>query len=204
MPSLQPCPTCGLADQVRSVAAEYRAGLTVETVRTRRDDRWRTETREVASNLARALAPAPERHPERIPGALGAVALFGAGFLYFTADSQRDFETSRDRLLAGSSLLDPSAASEADSLQLYSGLALLLAVVLLATALLLRVSTNRALAGRPHAERLWSTAWYCSRCGTAHFPPTAGQGAGPLSLQEFRHRVWTAGGYGHLAERHRA
>ncbi|MEU9045260.1 MULTISPECIES: hypothetical protein [unclassified Kitasatospora] len=82
---------------------------------------------------------------------------------------------------------------------------LLLAVViaLLAGATALFLARRRRLAGRPQAERLWNQAWYCARCGTAHFPPTAGQGTGALGLVEFRTVVWTAGGYGDLAERYR-
>ncbi|MFH8388010.1 hypothetical protein ACH4E7_45295 [Kitasatospora sp. NPDC018058] len=82
---------------------------------------------------------------------------------------------------------------------------LLMALVLglVAGAVTLYVTRRRRLAGRPRAERLWNQAWYCARCGTAHFPPTAGQGTGALGLAEFRKAVWTAGGYGDLAERYR-
>ncbi len=82
---------------------------------------------------------------------------------------------------------------------------LLMALVLglVAGAVTLFVTRRRRLAGRPRAERLWNQAWYCDRCGTAHFPPTAGQDTGALSLADFRRTVWTAGGYGDLAERYR-
>ncbi|MFI9366778.1 TetR/AcrR family transcriptional regulator C-terminal domain-containing protein [Kitasatospora sp. NPDC053057] len=42
-----------------------------------------------------------------------------------------------------------------------------------------------------------------ARCGTAHFPATAGRGTGAPGLAELRQAVWTAGGYGRLAERYR-
>ncbi|MFD5437267.1 hypothetical protein ACFWJ4_34590, partial [Kitasatospora sp. NPDC127067] len=78
--------------------------------------------------------------------------------------------------------------------------------VLLVTAAALRASADLELAGRPRAEHLWAQAWYCARCGTAHFPPTTGVPTGvptaALSLPEFRRVVWTAGGYGHLADRY--
>ncbi|MET8545993.1 hypothetical protein ABZW03_35985 [Kitasatospora sp. NPDC004799] len=84
-----------------------------------------------------------------------------------------------------------------------SYLILALAIALLAGATALFLARRRRLAGRDRAERLWNQAWYCARCGTAHFPPTAGQGAGAFGLAEFRAAVWTAGGYGDLAGRYR-
>ncbi|MGW7444865.1 hypothetical protein [Kitasatospora sp. NPDC054795] len=84
-----------------------------------------------------------------------------------------------------------------------SYLILAVAIALLAGATALFLARRRRLEGRPRAERLWNQAWYCARCGTAHFPPTAGQGTGSLGLAEFRKAVWTAGGYGDLAERYR-
>ncbi|MCM1965795.1 MULTISPECIES: hypothetical protein [unclassified Streptomyces] len=54
--------------------------------------------------------------------------------------------------------------------------------------------------GLAAAERLWARGWYCGRCARAHFE---GESAA-LTLQEFRVRVWTAGGYGDLAEAHPA
>ncbi|MQS15835.1 hypothetical protein F7Q99_27095 [Streptomyces kaniharaensis] len=84
-----------------------------------------------------------------------------------------------------------------------SYLILAVAIALLAGATALFLSRRRRLEGRPQAERLWNQAWYCARCGTAHFPPTAGQGTEALGLAEFRKAVWTAGGYGDLAERYR-
>ncbi|MFJ8476054.1 hypothetical protein [Kitasatospora sp. NPDC094011] len=80
-------------------------------------------------------------------------------------------------------------------------MALLLGLV--AGAVTLYVTRRRRLAGRPRAERLWNQAWYCDRCGTAYFPPAAGQDTGALTLTDFRRTIWTAGGYGDLAERYR-
>ncbi|MFD4655816.1 hypothetical protein ACFWP2_09285 [Kitasatospora sp. NPDC058444] len=84
-----------------------------------------------------------------------------------------------------------------------SYLILALSIALLAGATALFLARRRRLAGRPQAERLWNQAWYCARCGTAHFPPTAGQSTGALGLTEFRKAVWTEGGYGDLADRYR-
>ncbi|MEU3076004.1 hypothetical protein [Streptomyces laurentii] len=58
--------------------------------------------------------------------------------------------------------------------------------------------------GRQRAEALWARGWYCHRCGTAHFADVPGEDVRPLTLQEFRERVWEAGGYGDLAAQRRA
>ncbi|MFJ2864120.1 hypothetical protein [Kitasatospora sp. NPDC087314] len=82
-------------------------------------------------------------------------------------------------------------------------LILAVAIALLAGATALFLARRRRLEGRPQAERLWNQAWYCARCATTHFPPTAGQGTQALGLADFRKTVWTAGGYGDLADRYR-
>ncbi|MFJ9847437.1 hypothetical protein ACIRYZ_44870 [Kitasatospora sp. NPDC101155] len=94
-------------------------------------------------------------------------------------------------------------ANDTPTVLLVSYLLLAVTIALLAGATALFLARRRRLAGRPQAERLWNQAWYCARCGTAHFPPTAGQGAGALGLADFRKAVWTAGGYGDLADRYR-
>ncbi|WP_327251339.1 hypothetical protein [Streptomyces sp. NBC_01244] len=74
-----------------------------------------------------------------------------------------------------------------------SAIALLTAVVLF-----VRVSGDgrayrrRMEAGLTAAERLWIRGWCCGRCARVHFE---GESAA-LTLQEFRVRVWTAGGCG--------
>ncbi|WP_316528619.1 hypothetical protein [Kitasatospora brasiliensis] len=191
-PTLHTCPSCGYADQVRSVPVVHQSGLSTETFRTYRDDHWRTETRVVASELTRALAPAPEIHPEVLPLVLGFLTFFGTLGIFVSAytDSHRE------------SYWSDSPPSSPEGLYLLSGIGLVVAIGLFALAVLLRLKANRQLAGRPHALHLWSQGWYCGRCGTVHFSPYAGQGAAALSLYEFRYRVWTAGGYGHLAHRY--
>jgi hypothetical protein len=173
------------------------------TVRSRRDDR-RTETRVVVSDLARALAPAPDRQPGRIPLTLGVFALVGAAAAFFVANSEERFHSGRGRFTTEPDPAWSDSFPDVDFLHGLSTAALVAALALLLTGGLLRSAAARELADRPKAERLWSQAWYCARCGTVHFPPAAGQGAGALSLLEFRHRVWTAGGYGHLLDRFRA
>jgi hypothetical protein len=173
------------------------------TVRSRRDDR-RTETRVVVGDLARALAPAPDRQPGRIPLTLGVFALVGAAAAFFVANSEEHFHSSRGRFTTEPDPAWSDSFPDVDFLYGLSTAALVAALALLLTGGLLRAAAARELTDRPKAERLWSQAWYCARCGTVHFPPAAGQGTDALSLLEFRYRVWTAGGYGHLLDRFRA
>ncbi|MFF0446522.1 hypothetical protein ACFYT4_08940 [Streptomyces sp. NPDC004609] len=55
---------------------------------------------------------------------------------------------------------------------------------------------RKAVADQANARLMWSGAWHCAHCGTVHFPDE--QPARALTFQEFRTRVWTAGGYGQL------
>ncbi|MFD0568930.1 hypothetical protein ACFQ0T_06125 [Kitasatospora gansuensis] len=75
-------------------------------------------------------------------------------------------------------------------------------MVLLGLAWRQKAAFRNRLAGRPAAEELWTRAWYCARCGTAHFPATPDEPAQALTLQDFRRRIWQAGGYGELAAQH--
>ncbi|MET8544006.1 hypothetical protein ABZW03_25650 [Kitasatospora sp. NPDC004799] len=155
-------------------------------------------TREVVSDLARALAPVPvrDRPPGRTAGALGAAALAITFFTFFAGDFARRF--------------DDEAPAFAAPIRDHGGFdipvvvpvtAVLVAAALLVTAAALRAAAERELADRARAEHLWAQAWYCARCGSAHFPPAAGVPTTALGLPEFRRIVWTAGGYGHLADR---
>ncbi|MFJ7265120.1 hypothetical protein ACIQV3_00355 [Streptomyces sp. NPDC099050] len=81
-----------------------------------------------------------------------------------------------------------------------SAASLLLAPVLLAlSGRAVRAWRRRTGPGRVAADQVWAEGWYCGRCGTVHFT-----GERAMSLQEFRTRVWSAGGYGDLAVRHPA
>ncbi|WP_216915349.1 hypothetical protein [Nocardia noduli] len=55
--------------------------------------------------------------------------------------------------------------------------------------------------GRPHAHAVWSTAFYCHRCGLAFWPysPVTGVPARQsVTPQQFRWLVWNAAGYHNL------
>ncbi|MGA5820351.1 hypothetical protein ACPC54_21090 [Kitasatospora sp. NPDC094028] len=234
-PSVQPCPSCGLVDRVRSVPAVHLAERHDVTVRTSGEN-GRTETREVSSALGRALAFAPPRGTVlgQALGVLGVLTTMGAAFTFIERAITRgesgqatvDFSppawaTHQNQLPTGNVIIGPDGKLEfPDSApapttvhlgETHDGLVpvwvsvllVVAAVALIAAAVALHVGRRRRLAGQPAAERLWRQAWYCDRCGTAHFPPTAGQGAGPLDLVAFRRAVWTAGGYGDLADRYR-
>lgn len=198
-PTLHPCPRCRLSDQVRSVPAVYHAGRTRVITRPSQQGAHNHRARETVSDLARALAPAPirEQPPGRVATGLGVTALAIAFFTFLAgafarqfADDTPDFATPvRDHRAFDIPVAIPA-------------IAVIAAAVLLVTAAVLSASAERELAGRPRAEQLWAQAWYCARCGTAHFPPAVGAAPTALSLPEFRRIVWTAGGYGHLADRY--
>ncbi|MFF2750522.1 hypothetical protein ACFVVA_33905 [Kitasatospora sp. NPDC058048] len=201
-PALHPCPNCGLTDQVRGVPAVYHAGRTRVTTRPSQGS-GDHRTREVVSDLARALAPVPirDQQPGRTATVLGAVALVIAFFTFFAGNFARQFDDDAPAFAA------PVRDHHAFEIPVVIPVVAVIAgTVLLVTAAALRASADRELAGRPRAEHLWAQAWYCARCGTVHFPPTTGVPTGvptaALSLPEFRRVVWTAGGYGHLADRY--
>ncbi|WP_030231771.1 hypothetical protein [Streptomyces sp. NRRL S-350] len=195
--TLHPCPSCGLTDQVRSVPAVYHAGRSRTTARyPQGNDHY--QSREVVSDLARALAPAPIRDqpPGRTAVAMGVAALLVAGFTFIAGTVARQFNDDHgDTAVVGSH----SAFEVPVELPV---VAVVVAAALFLAAALLSASAGRELAGRPRAEQLWARAWYCARCGTVHFPPAAGPSTAALSLPEFRRMVWHAGGYGHLADRY--
>lgn len=46
------------------------------------------------------------------------------------------------------------------------------------------------------SEQIWRQGWYCSRCGTVHLVANPYAGPSPaMGLDEFRRRVWGAGGF---------
>jgi hypothetical protein len=204
-PKLQPCPSCGLTDQLISVPAAYLGGQqqVLEHVPPTDDSPARTQTRTVTSALAKALAPAPER-PNNSMSCLTfvlfviAVALFTAGAL-----GGHWFQDGSDCPKYGGYPYHPVAPACPDPTQQalgwLSAVALLGAIVLSVITASLHRTWRRLMAGRPQAEQLWSKGWYCTRCAVVHFPPTADAPSRPIGLTEFRHQVWTAGGYGHLA-----
>ncbi|MFD8708125.1 hypothetical protein ACFV1W_37025 [Kitasatospora sp. NPDC059648] len=230
--SMPPCPGCALTDQVRAVPAVHMAERRNVTVHSSdRDGRTQTRTQEEVSALGRALAPAPPATSTAFkalvilsfPALAGAVVTFTEGIHQrnAAADSGPDLsppawvtkQPGFPNDLPGfpkappSSPLAHTAAPLADvngtpTVLLVSYLLIGAVIALLAGATALFLARRRRLAGRPRAERLWNQAWYCARCATAHFPPAAGQGTGALTLTDFRRTVWTAGGYGDLADRY--
>ncbi|MFD8787591.1 hypothetical protein [Kitasatospora sp. NPDC059599] len=153
-------------------------------------------TREVVSDLSRALAPAPIR--DQPPGltllVLGAVTTAFAVFAFIAGNLARTFDHDEP----GFTTLQGQGHQGFEVPAAIPVIALVVAAVFFVTGGVLNASAARELAGRPRAEHLWARAWYCDRCGTVHFPPGRGLPAGALSLQEFRRVVWHAGGYGHL------
>ena len=66
-----------------------------------------------------------------------------------------------------------------------------------------RARLTRVERGVPAALALWRSAWYCERCDGVFFPGGAGgvprpDSGGLFSAEEFRHLVWSAGGYGDM------
>ncbi|WP_457031903.1 hypothetical protein [Kitasatospora sp. P5_F3] len=218
--TLEPCPSCGLADQVKGVPAVYLAGRDRILVPGRDSEgRSTTVTRTVTTGVSDALSPVPQSLTVGSAvktagiGFLGgfavlvAIGTFLGGALaghWFSADPAPDDRFGVSAYGSWSSSVAPSPPHLPDLAFLgwISGFALLAAVLLFTTVVRRGAATRTRLAGRPAAEELWATAWYCARCGTAHFPPTPTDPAYSLTLQEFRRRIWQAGGYGDLADRH--
>ncbi|MGW6689047.1 hypothetical protein [Streptomyces sp. NPDC054961] len=168
----------------------------------------RTVTREVVSRLATALAPVPPAPSVQGRGCLGLLLVFVAVGTFLggaLAGHWFDGSARESRPRYPSPGWDEGAAPGPQSglffLGVISAAALVAAVVLLVRVRrdgkAYRARTDPGLAA---AERLWIRGWYCGRCARVHFE---GEPAA-LTLQEFRVRVWTAGGYGDLAASHPA
>ncbi|MGW6708108.1 hypothetical protein ACWGDE_24890 [Streptomyces sp. NPDC054956] len=184
-PAALVCPGCGRSDEVRAVQAVFLDGHRHVGVETGAGSERRTSTREVVSRLAQALAPAPPKPTVGGRGCLGvflvvlSVAAFMIGSLkghWFTEGSGPEGD------LVHLAVISPAA--------------LLIAVLLFGSATRVRRAFRaRTEPGLAAAERLWLQGWYCARCAKVHFEGESEA----LTLQEFRVRVWTAGGYGDLA-----
>ncbi|WP_405495715.1 hypothetical protein [Streptomyces sp. NBC_00096] len=200
--SLPVCPGCGRSEEVRAVQAVFLDGH-----RHAREDSGvggerRTTTREVVSRPARDLAPVPPKPSVQGRGCLGVLLVMGSIPLFViamtTGWSHSDGPGSSAFTGTGSG--DSFRPPDLGFLAWISACMLLIAVGLfVAVAVSLRAHRARTEPGREAAERLWRQGWYCARCGTVHFA-----GGRALNLEEFRTRVWTAGGYGDLAGRHPA
>ena len=128
---------------------------------------------------AAAVAPAPERSPVGHNFGWGAFALVVAAVF-------------AEQAVAGAG---PVAAFVGVGFGLVALVQLLLGAA--------RVGRNAAVEeGRPHAMRYWEPAWYCYDCHGVFYP----LGAEPpgisswtvMSADQFRRKVWEAGGYARI------
>lgn len=182
-----------------------------DAVRSRERDRdgdMRTVTRTVTTGLSRALAPVPTAPTYGI-SCLGVFAGFvtvatSMAWVFVGGAMEDDPDPSSPGYPYGSP--EPSARLGPDLgfLPWISALALLVTVLVIVVLVRRKATFARRTRGRHRAEELWSRGWYCHRCGTVHFVDVPGEDRAPLTLQQFRERVWEHGGYGDLAAEQRA
>lgn len=184
------CPRCGREDQVLGVAAAYLRAKAELKEETGSGEDAKTTTRAENSALSKALSVTPTE-PDTNMGCWGATLLLvSVGTFVWGGIVGKWFDTeSAVRFLPGTG---PDGSSLPVTSGAYlgwiSGAALVIGVLLLALSRRsLRAWRRRTEPGRTAADRVWSEAWYCGRCGTAHF-----SGERAMSLQEFRVRVWSA------------
>ncbi|WP_328297133.1 hypothetical protein OG389_04435 [Streptomyces sp. NBC_00435] len=196
------CPRCGREDQVLGVSAAYlRAKARMRVERGGGDDDSVT-IREENSALAKALAVAPDEPDNGTAGCVGVLLVLASiGAFVWGAIEGKWFENDTAPRLYGTDGDGLFAMDRPTSWLGWTGAALLLlGVILIAVSgRAVRTWRRRTGPGRVAADRVWADAWYCGRCGRTHFA-----GERSLTLQEFRNRVWSAGGYGDLAVRHPA
>ncbi|MCJ0875474.1 hypothetical protein [Streptomyces sp. AP-93] len=196
------CPRCGREDQVLGVSAAYLRAKAKLSVESKGGDGDNVTTREENSALAKALAIAPDEPDDSTLGCLGALlVLVSIGAFIWGAVAGKWFESDTvPRFYGGDGDLPFGVEDSTTYLGWISAASLLVGPLLMALAgRAVRVWRRRTEPGRVAADRVWAEGWYCGRCGVVHF---AGERA--MSLQEFRTRVWSAGGYGDLAVRHPA
>ncbi|MFI6289817.1 hypothetical protein ACIBCM_34660 [Streptomyces sp. NPDC051018] len=189
----EPCPGCGRDDGLKSVPAVHRAAQRALFLP------W-TDGR---SGLYRALAWAPPPRKPTMPQALLVNLIVVVGVILFVvglAQKRRDDERAGEAELPGSTDPAPEPGPEFPALWWISLAIAVLYLVFFAWATQQMVSHQKLLAGRANARLMWACAWHCAHCAGVHFPQE--QPARALTLQEFRTRVWTAGGYGQLVGRY--
>ncbi|MEV7521162.1 hypothetical protein [Streptomyces sp. NPDC091371] len=202
------CPSCHRSDQVRAVPAVCLSGHRRFHEAGTGGAEQRTDTSEVVPRLADALASTPPPPVTAGRTALGvllvlvSIGTFIGGALggKWFADAPEPEDHGSLQLWGGATWAAPSEP-EAELLFLgwISALALLAAALLIGSAVRIqRAFRARIAAGREAAEEVWSRGWCCARCATVHFA-----GGPAMTLQEFRTRMWDAGGYGDLARVHR-
>jgi hypothetical protein len=183
-PSLQSCPSCRQVDRVTNVSVVR--GRTEIASRTVSDANGivRRETRARPTPIARELSVVPRGS---VAGALiGCVFFaFGTALLYASHTTMADVGPGSGFPLWPCLLTGAVSAS-----------GLLLAVWRYVRGIPVR-------RGRGAAEAVSRRGWYCERCGSVYFQP----GQAPIGAEaehayttgEFRHIVFAAGGYEHLA-----
>lgn len=198
------CPSCGQGESVHAVPAVYEsARATEETIararRTANDDdaslaRKRAARQQLAATPpptvgSGVLAPAPK---SRVGAFLAGTVMFAllAGVLTVMYNSSKGFTDSTGLDADGSGSIALHTFSIACTA--LSGLCL----VGFAFALIRQLGIKR---GRPAAEAVWRRGWYCGRCAVVYFrsgeQPTGIDAGRQLTPAEFRHLVWSAGGY---------
>ncbi|WKD36138.1 hypothetical protein [Streptomyces xanthophaeus] len=202
------CPSCRRSDEVRAVPAVSLGGQRRFHEETGDGDR-RTDVREIVPRLADALAPAPPSPDTAGRTGLGvllvlvSIGTFIGGALggnWFTDAPAAEVDHGSTTLWGGATWAPaPEPGAELLFLAWISAFALLgAALLIVSTVRTRRAFRARVAAGRVAAEDVWSRGWCCARCAVVHF--AAGPG---MTLQEFRTAVWSAGGYGELAEVYR-
>lgn len=184
------------------VSAAYLRAKAKLSVESRGGDGDHVTTREENSALAKALAVAPDEPDDSAMGCLGALlVLVAIGTFIWGGMAGKWFEgDTPPQFYGGDGDLPFGVEDPATYLGWISAASLILAPLLMAlSGRAVRAWRRRTEPGRAAADRVWAEAWYCGRCGTVHFP-----GERAMTLQEFRTRVWSAGGYGDLAVRHPA
>ncbi|GHF91993.1 MULTISPECIES: hypothetical protein [Amycolatopsis] len=187
----EPCPSCGLLDQVQHVPAVYHGGHSFfrgqgPTVAVPVGDGLVYTSSQVSgvsvTAVARSLDPFPP--PRRGGGLLAAtilLALVGSCFLLLP------FSVSDDPPPGG-------AVSEALGTALF---ALPSVCVYVAAGVLVWLYVRRVRAHRrqrrgvPAARQVWEQGWFCHRCGGVYFADSGRL----LTPAHFRHLVARAGGY---------
>ncbi|GHG24372.1 hypothetical protein [Streptomyces zaomyceticus] len=206
------CPGCGRDDRVQAVPAVYLGGRDSVSGRERDSDGdMRTVTRTVTTGLSKALAPVPEPPGEAV-GCFGYLAVLVAigTFLGGALGGKwfQDEPADEPPELGGWHMSPQEVGAEAppayEFLGWISAFALIAAVLVFTLVYRRKARFARQTRGRHRAEELWSRGWYCHRCGTVHFADVPGEDRRPLTLQQFRERVWEHGGYGDLATAQRA
>ncbi|WIX99885.1 hypothetical protein QRX60_38410 [Amycolatopsis mongoliensis] len=188
-----PCPSCGLVDQVQHVPAVYQGGHSFfrgqgPAVAVPTGDGLGYTSSQVSgvsvTAVARALDPFPP--PRRSGGLLAAVivlAMAGSCFL----------------LLPFSAFDDPPPGGAGARALGIAVISLPAVAIYVATGVLIWLYVRRVRAHRrqrrgvPAATQLWEQGWFCHRCGGVYFADARAERL--LTPAHFRQLVARAGGY---------